>query len=318
MEYEVIAALGSLCDIDDLETIAEASQWVNRYVMDGISTGACIAFAMECYEHGILTSEDCDGLELTWGNTEVLIPLIHRIARREGIGDLLANGVKRAAEKIGKDSQRFALHVKGQELPMHEPRGKKGVGLGYAISPTGADHLEAEHDPVFESFGREGSRLSEIGLYEPIDRFDLGPRKVRAFFYCQMVWSLYNSLGMCDFVGIPLGRLKLSAIRDYVSAATGWDMSLFELLKVGERANTLARIFNTREGFSAKDDLLPQRMFEPLQNGHLKGKSMDPEELHNALQIYYQMAGWDQQGVPTSAKLSELDIEFVDFSKPNS
>ncbi|MCB0185035.1 MAG: hypothetical protein KDE31_12255, partial [Caldilineaceae bacterium] len=118
----------------------------------------------------------------------------------------------------------------------------------------------------------------------------------------------YNSVGMCDFVGIPIGSLKLKALRDYVNAATGWDMSLWELLKVGERANTMSRIFNLREGFSAADDQLPDRMFEPLQNGKLKGIGLDRQEVGEALELYYNMAGWGNNGVPTKAKLAELDL----------
>jgi len=279
--------------------------------MDSISTGVTIAFAMECYEHGILTREDTDGIELTWGNADAVIQMIHKIARREGIGDLLADGVKRAAARLGRGAERFALHVKGQELPMHEPRGKRGLAIAYAVSPTGADHMEAPHDPFYESFGNFYHEFSQLGLLEPLDRMDLGPAKVRAFFYTQTVWSLYNCVGMCDFVGIPIGSLVLDQLRDYVNAATGWDMSLFELMKVGERANTMARLFNLREGFTAADDVLPARLHEPLQNGALAGEAIDRDEFARALQLYYQMAGWDQQGVPTPAGLAELGLTWA-------
>jgi len=308
MEYEIIGALGSLCGVGDLKAVAEASQWVNNYVLDGISTGVSIAFAMECYENGIIGKEDTDGIELTWGNADAMIAMIHKIARREGFGDILADGVKRAAARIGRGSERFALHVKGQELPMHEPRGKRSLTLAYAVSPTGADHMEAIHDPAFEGLGVVDNGLSEAGMLDPVDRLDMGPKKVQNFFYAQAIWSLYNSVGMCDFVGIPIGALKLKQLCDYVNAATGWDMSLWEMLKVGERANTMSRLYNLREGFTATDDNLPQRMFEPLQNGKLEGKAIDPQEFAQALKLYYQMAGWDDNGVPTTGKLAELDL----------
>lgn len=311
MEYEVIGALGSLCGVGDMAAIAEGSQLVNNYVLDGISTGVSIAFAMECYEAGILTKAETDGIELTWGNADAMIALIHKIAHREGIGDILADGVKRAAQRIGKGSEKFALHVKGQELPMHEPRGKTSLSLAYAVSPTGADHMESVHDPAFEGLGVLDNGLSEAGLTEPVDRSDLGPKKVKTFFYAQAIWSLYNSVGMCDFVGIPIGSLKLKALRDYVNAATGWDMTVWELLKVGERANTMSRLFNLREGFGVKDDQLPERMFEPLQNGKLQGVALDRQEVADALELYYQMAGWGNNGVPTKAKLAELDLELA-------
>jgi len=308
MEYEIIGALGSLCGVGDMAAVAEASQWVNRYVMDGISTGVSIAWAMECYEKGILTKEDTDGIDLTWGNADAMIAMIHKIGKREGIGDILADGVKRAAERIGKGSEKFALHVKGQEFPMHEPRGKTSLTLAYAVSPTGADHMEAPHDPDFEGLGVLDNGLSEAGLIEPVDRLDLGPRKVKTFLYAQTVWGLYNSVGMCDFVGMPIGALKLHALVDYVNAATGWDMSAWELMKVGERSNTMSRLYNLREGFTSADDNLPQRMFEPLQNGKLEGVAIDKTQFADALQLYYQMAGWGDDGVPTKAKLAELDL----------
>jgi aldehyde:ferredoxin oxidoreductase len=263
---------------------------------------------MECYEHGILTKDDTDGIELTWGNGDALIQMIHQICRREGIGAVLAEGTRRAAAMIGRGAERFALHVKGQELPMHEPRGKVGVGLGYAVSPTGADHMEADHDPSFEALGAVDRGLSTLGLLEPVGRFDFGPAKVRAFTYTQMAWSLYNSVGLCDFVGAPINVLKLEKLQEFINAATGWNMSLFELLKVGERANTMARLFNLREGLTAADDTLPDRLFEPLRNGALKGRSIDRDEFARALKLYYGMVGWDENGVPTPAKLAELGL----------
>jgi aldehyde:ferredoxin oxidoreductase len=308
MEYEIIGALGSCCGVGDLAAVAEGSQWVNQYVLDGISAGVAIAFAMEAYENGILTKDDTDGIDLTFGNADAMLAMIHKIGKREGLGDLLADGVKIAAEKLGQGTEAYANHVKGQELPMHEPRGKVGVGLGYAISPTGADHMEAIHDPSFEAFGTFDEGFETLGMLEPVDRMDLGPRKVHAFVVAQQVWSLYNSIGMCDFVGMPIGALKLEELRDYINAATGWNTSIFELLKVGERANTLARIYNNREGFNTGDDTLPPRLFEGLQNGKLKGVAIDRGELAEALQLYYAMVGWDADGVPTVAKLADLEL----------
>jgi aldehyde:ferredoxin oxidoreductase len=311
MEYEIIGALGSLCGVGDMGAVAEGSQLVNQYVLDGISTGVAIAFAMEAYEKGILTQADTDGIDLTWGNADAMLQMIHKIGRREGIGNLLADGVKRAADVLGQGSEEFANHVKGQELPMHEPRGKTGLSIAYAISPTGADHMEAIHDPTYESFGSLDSGFAPLGLLEPVDRMDLGPKKVRAFYYAQQVWSFYNSVGMCDFVGMPIGTLKLQEFADYINAATGWDMSIFELLKVGERANTMARIFNNREGFTTADDTLPPRLFQGLQNGKLEGVAVDRAQFQKALQLYYGMCGWDADGVPTPARLAELELDEV-------
>ncbi|HEV8673086.1 MAG TPA: aldehyde ferredoxin oxidoreductase family protein [Methylomirabilota bacterium] len=309
-EYESLAASGSLCGVSDLKKLALVNQLLGHYVLDSISTGVTIAFAMECYEQGILTTADTGGIELVWGNADAVVEMVHRIGRREGIGRLLGEGVKRAAAALGRGAERFALHVKGQELPMHEPRGKKSLALAYALSPTGADHMEAPHDPLYEGFHPQGHPLGPLGLIEPVKMLDFGPKKVRAFFLTQQVWSLYNSVGMCDFVGTPLNVLELEKLVGYVNSVTGWNMSLYEMLKVGERANTLQRLFNCREGFTPDDDVLPQRMHEPLGNGALKGERVDPEQFLTARRLYYQMAGWDPEtGQPTPAKLAELAVD---------
>jgi aldehyde:ferredoxin oxidoreductase len=309
-EYETLAASGSLCGVGDLHALARINQLYAQYVLDSISTGAVIAFAMECFEHGIITPADTGGIDLAWGNAAGVEALVHKIARREGIGDLLAEGVRRAAERLGKGAERFALHVKGQELPMHDPRGKKGLSLAYALSPTGADHMEAPHDPLYAGFHPTGHPMSPLGLIEPLDPLVLDARKVRAFFVTQQVWSFYNSVGMCDFVGTPLNALQFEPLVDYVNSVTGWNLSLFEMMKVGERANTMMRLFNCREGFTPEDDVLPQRMHEGIGNGALKGERIDPEQFLAARRVYYQMAGWDPDtGWPTAGKLAELGVE---------
>jgi aldehyde:ferredoxin oxidoreductase len=296
--------------VGDLRALARVNQLLAQYVLDSISTGAVMAFALECYEHGILTKVDTGGLELTWGNAEAIEQLVHRIGRREGIGDVLAEGVRRAAARLGRGAERFALHVKGQELPMHDPRGKKGLSLAYALSPTGADHMEAPHDPLYAGFHPTGHPLGPLGLIEPLDPLVLDAAKVRAFFVTQQLWSFYNAVGMCDFVGAPLNSLEPAPLVSYVNSVTGWNVSLYEVLKIGERANTLARLFNCREGFSPEDDVLPQRLHEGIGNGPLKGQRIDPAEFLAARRVYYEMAGWDPEtGRPTAAKLAELGID---------
>jgi aldehyde:ferredoxin oxidoreductase len=308
-EYESLAATGSLCGVGDLERLALINQLLGQYVLDSISTGAAIAFAMECYEHGILTAADTGGVELAWGSADAVEAMVHQIGRREGIGRLLGEGVKRAARALGRGAERFALHVKGQELPMHDPRGKKSLALAYALSPTGADHMEAPHDPLYEGFHPDHA-LAPLGLIEPVRMLDLGPRKVRAFYETQKIWSVYNSVGMCDFVGSPLNALEMQKLVDYVNAVTGWNMSLYEFMKVGERNNTLARLFNWREGFTPEDDVLPQRMHEGIGNGKLQGERVDPDQFFAARRTYYEMAGWEPEtGRPTAARLAELDID---------
>jgi aldehyde:ferredoxin oxidoreductase len=308
-EYESLAASGSLCGVSDLNALALVNQLYAQYVLDSISAGAAIAFAMECWEHGIITREMTGGIDLTWGNAEGLIQMVHAIGKREGrIGRLLGEGVKRAAAELGRGAERFALHVKGQELPMHDPRGKKGLSLAYALSPTGADHMEAPHDPLYAGFHPQGHPLGVLGLIEPLDPLDLDARKVRAFFETQKVWSFYNSVGMCDFVGAPLNVMELTPLIDYVNSVTGWNLSLYEAMKIGERNNTLARVFNNREGFGPDDDVLPDRLHEGIGNGALKGSKVDRDQFLAARGTYYAMAGWGADGRPTAAKLAELGL----------
>jgi aldehyde:ferredoxin oxidoreductase len=309
-EYETLAATGSLCGVSDLNALALVNQLYAQYVLDSISAGAVIAFAMECYEHGIISKEMTGGIELTWGNAEAVVQIVHQIGKREGIGRLLGEGVKRAAAQLGGGAERFALHVKGQELPMHDPRGKKGLSLAYALSPTGADHMEAPHDPLYAGFHSQGHPMGVLGLIEPLDPLVLDAKKVRAFFETQKVWSSYNSVGMCDFVGTPLNGLELEPLISYINGVTGWNMSLYELMKVGERNNTLARLFNVREGFTPADDVLPDRMHEGIGNGPLKGQTIDRDQFRAARRTYYEMAGWDPEtGRPTASKLAELGLE---------
>ena len=312
-EYETVASLGSLCDVSDLAAIAKGHELCNKYAIDTISTGVSIAFAMECYENGIITKEDTGGIELKFGNADAMVKMVEMIGKREGLGDILAEGVKRAAKKLGGGAEKYAMHVKGQEMPMHEPRGKRSLALAYSLSPTGADHMESPHDVVFAQFDPDGKHaLSLLGLLEPTESLDMGAKKVRAFYYTKQLFDLYNCIGMCDFVGVPIGPLAVKELLSLIKSVTGWDTSLWELLKAGERSNILMRLFNFREGFTKADDTLPDRMFDDLQNGALKGEKIDRDEFIKMKEIYYQMAGWDEAGYPTKAKLAELGLEWAD------
>jgi aldehyde:ferredoxin oxidoreductase len=299
--------------VRDLVAIAKGNELCNKYTLDTISTGASIAFAMECYENGIINRDDTGGIELTFGNADAMVKMVEMIANREGLGDVLAEGVMRAAENFGSGADKFAIHVKGQELPMHEPRGKRSLALAYSLSPTGADHMEGAHDVFYQLLDPEGKHVfAPLGLLEPIDNLDMGPRKVRAFYYTKQLFDLYNSIGMCKFVGVPIGPLPIKELVKHVKAVTGWDTSLWELLKAAERANVMMRVFNFREGFTKDDDTLPERMFQELQNGALKGEKIDRDDFEKMKKIYYQMAGWDETGYPTKARLAELSLGWVE------
>ena len=312
-EYETIGSSGSLCGIGDLKVIAKFNQLCAEYVMDTISAGVTIAFAMECFENGLITSQDTDGLDVRFGSADALLALTEKIARREGFGAVLADGVRRAAQRIGKGADRFAMHVKGQEIPLHEPRGKQSLALAYATAPGGADHGRHPHDPTYEGLHPEGGHaLEPLGLCEPLKRLDLSQCKVRAYYYATNWNIMMSSAGMCILAVSPANIINPTRVTDLLRALTGWDTSLWELMKVGERGKALARVFNCREGISPKDEVLPARFHEAFTDGPLKGVRVDPEAFAKARRLYYQMEGWDPEtGWPTYARLAELGIEWA-------
>ena len=311
-EYETVAAFGSNCGVSDINAIAKAHELCNMHSLDTISTGSVISFAIECYEQGILGEDQLHGLSLKFGNAEAMIALLRMIARREGLGNLLAEGVKRAADKIG--GHEFALHVKGKELPMQEPRGKTGVGLAYSVSSIGADHVQAAHDPAFSSNSQLFDRAKPLGILETVSRLSLGPDKVRLFIYLQSWYSTLNCLGFCLFSTVPhpASMYETHHVEQIVRASTGWNISMWELMKCGERALNIARCFNVREGFTKKDDWLPERLFQPLRSGSRKGAKISRPEFRKAISLYYQMMGWNKNtGIPSQAKLDELGIGWI-------
>jgi len=312
-EYETVGSFGPNCAIDDLHLIARANELCNKYLLDTISTGATIAFAMECYEHGLITQEDTGGLDLRFGNGDVLLPLIEMIATRTGFGKLLAEGSKRAAEKIGGDAHLFAMQVKGQELAMHEPRGKYNVGMGYAISEIGADHLVVAHDPALanaESLSFKSARSLGIEQAQPVR--SLSAEKMKHFYILEKWGSFEKVTGLCFFGPGPRSFIHPDDVLTAVKVVTGWDVTMDELLQIGERATNMARIFNLREGFSREDDALPERLFQPLENGALEGHAMPREEFESALTQLYQIKGWDpENGQPAKERLEELSLDWA-------
>ncbi len=322
-EYETLGSFLSCCGVNDFVAAAKAHELCNRYGLDTISTGVTIAFAMECFENGIITKEDTDGLELRFGNADAMLAMVEKIASRDGFGDLLAEGSRRAAERIGKGAERFSMTTKSKEFPMHEPRNKFGVGLAYAVSPVGADHLQHEHDPGFDIDplwdGTDPEKapglmkeVYQLGLLEPVANLSLSPEKVRLFTYLQSFWNIHNCLGLCIFNFAPSGTYHASQIAEIVSAVTGWDVSLWELMKTGERVSTMMRCFNLKHGMTRKDDTLPARMFDGLEGGANKGIGIGKEDLDRAISLYYEMSGWDREtGIPTEGRLYELDLGWA-------
>ena len=304
-EYETLGALGSNCGVDDVAAVCKANELCNKYSLDTISTGVSIGFAMECYERGILTDKETNGIKLNFGNSEGMIQMLEMIAKRQGLGDVLAEGVKRAADEIKNGADKFAMHVKGVEIPMHEPRFKQGLGLGYAVSPTGAEHMTNLHDDTI-AHSRVMVYQGFIGILEPLSMDDLSPKKVRAVTYYTNWRYLGNALLMCYLVSWPYNHLT-----EIVQAVTGWNTSIWELMKAGERISTMARVFNIREGFTENDDWLPDRFFEPHTSGALSETAILPDKLKSAIKTYYKMMGWNEKGIPTEAKLEELEIDWV-------
>lgn len=312
-EYEAIAGFGSDCAIGDLQAVARANELCNELGLDVISAAGTIAFAMECFEHGLIGPGDTDGVDLRFGNADAVLELIPRIADRSGFGEVLAQGSRRAAEAIGGDAPSFAMHVKGQELPMHEPRGKVGVGLGYATNEAGADHLVGFHDPLFVNPESVPFRsVADLGITEPVGVLDLGQRKVGIWYTGERWNSAEKVLGLCFFGPAPRSLIQVADVVTAVRAATGWDVSTEELLEVGERAVNMARVFNVREGFTRADDRLPDRLHAPLENGPLAGTAIARDDFETALTNLYRLKGWDPvTGAPTAARLRALGLEWT-------
>ncbi len=314
-EYETAAALGAYLEIDDPYVVAQANELCSRYTLDTISTGATIAFAMECYEKGILSKKQTNGLELTFSNKDIILSLIEMIAYREGIGDLLAEGTKRAAKILGADSNKFAMHVKGIEIPAHLPHGKQSLALAYSTLPVGADHSSSEHDyliaPSAPANAKE--RAISLGLDKQVELHALNSEKVRFFAITQKFRSMIDTLSLCHYCFALSYLYSPEQLTRLVRAVTGWSTNLFELIQAGERRINIQRSFNAREGFNHSDDTLPERFFDPLGGeGPLTGISINKEEFRKSLLEYYQLMGWNtEDGNPTRIKLVELGLGWI-------
>jgi len=307
-EYETVASLGSLCLNDNLEAIAYANHLCNLHSLDTISTGNVIAFAMECYDKKLITHRDTGGVKLNWGDPDAIIQLVEKIAHREGFGNVLAEGVRKAAKTIGKGSEAFALEVKGVEVPLHEPRGKKAVGIMYATAARGAVHTDAAHDTSFE----RPNVLPELGIVKAYDRKDIAG-KPKITVKAQDAVAVQNSLIICSFTGNV--TFRPATIADYIKwlgAVTGFEYDVTELMMVGERINNLARAFNVREGTTRRDDYLPPRFAENMLSGASAEQRIPKSDLDRMLDEYYELRGWNKEtGIPTAAKLVSLGLSHV-------
>ncbi len=309
-EYETIAAFGSYCDITDLNAIAYANQLCNMYGMDTISCGATIAWVMDCFEAGILTKEDTGGLEIRYGDEKMMVRLTELIGKREGFGDILAEGSARAARKFGQDAMDRVAAVKNQELPGHTARVKRSLSLIYGVNPIGADHQSSDHDPSYIKFPE---RMAEIGLTNPQPINSMNEEKVRFALITQYVYSCLDSINMCQFiVGAAWQLYNLRQLTQIIKAVTGWNVSIDELLLIGARRLNMLRAFNARDGIGRDADTLPKKLQQPMIGGPTDGLVVTLDEFERAKDWYYEMAGWDvTTGFPTRPRLEELGLDWV-------
>ncbi|MBU2511294.1 aldehyde ferredoxin oxidoreductase family protein [bacterium] len=307
-EYETLGTLGSMCEIDDLAAIAKGNQICGLTGMDTVAAGCVVAFAMECYEKGILTKEDTGGKAIRFGNADAMIWLLEQMAIRKGIGKTLSEGVKRAAEIIGNGADRYAFHIKGSELPAHDGRGKTAMAMGYALSATGADHVECPHDTAFAA---NISPLNPVGLLDTVEPLINDYNKVRYFSIGQRVWGINNCYGICNFCSVPIHAMDFDHLVKTVNAVTGWQTSLFEIMKVSERSITMSRVFNNREGFGPEDDRVIRRWHEGFKEGALKDKPIDRDSFRKVIDLYYEVSGWNAEGSPTTGKLIDLNLDWL-------
>jgi len=315
-EYETLGTFGSYCGIDNLAAVSLANQICNMYGVDTIACGATIAFAMECYEKGIITNEQTGGLELKFGDADAMLKALDLIVKNEGpLGKVLSQGSEHAAKVWGNGADECLITIKGAESPAHMPQAKRSLALIYAVNPFGADHQSSEHDPYYE----EGigdfnlDRLKMIGLSDPQPAYSLTPEKVRFAYLSELFYSMMDSAELCQFVYGPTWTLYgPKETLEMINSVTGWNMTMEELLQVGARRLNLFRVFNAREGLGRKDDKLPKKFFKQLQGtGPTAGFSLTHQEVDAAIDEYYRLAGWTPEGAPTPSTLEKFDIEWA-------
>jgi aldehyde:ferredoxin oxidoreductase len=310
LEYESINALGARVWNRDLPSIIEADRLCDNYGLDTISTGACIAFAMELHEKGILTERDTD-LDLSWGNSDTVIELVNRIAHRKELGNLLAEGVRRAAEKIGKGSDYYAMHIKGQEIPSQDGRSQQSMGLAQATSSRGADHLKGF--PTIDEMGYPTEAVKRYGEQYLPEIIDGSQTKYKAMVVKdgEDFGTVIDSIGICKFGTFFPPALYWDRIATALSLITGFEIDVPKLKLTGERIVNLQRMINVRQGISRKDDTQPRRLLEE--------KSPSPGRAHGhvvylktMLDDYYRLRDWDiETGIPSDHKLSQLSLNYT-------
>ncbi len=320
-EFETLGLLGSNLDITDPAVVAKANELCNNYGIDTITMGGLASYLFECAEKGLITPDATDGKSLGFGDPEALLWLIERVARRDGIGDILAEGFEAAVEHFGKGTAAYAIHVKNNGLAVHMAQVKPSQALMYAICPIGPDHMSSEHDwllasdsearkglGIFKSF--DSISAEQTGIRKAADSYDID--KVRMTVYSQYFYSLLDMLCLCMFCWGPGNLFSYRELEDFLGYTTGWECTLWELMKAGERRVNMMRQLNARRGFTRDHDRLPRRLSKALPDGPARGKRVDREGFLKMLDQYYGLMGWDEKsGNPTDAKLFELGLEWA-------
>ncbi len=300
-EYETLASFGSLCLNDDIESIIKANDICNRYGLDTISVGTCIAFAIECYENGIINQRETDGLDLTWGNGPAIVALTDKLARREGFGDILADGVVKAAQHIGRGAEQYAMHVHGQEPGCRDPRLIPSRGVGYIADSAPGRHTASTIQVMFEQGGA-------VGNYPELRAAQRELKGSALYAVANKYQAMVSSAGLCTFSAFP----GIYPVIELISAVTGWDFTLEEALRTGHRIQTLRQAFIIRDGIPPKDFQLPERMSKRPSEGPLANKTRDFNELNGD---FYEAMGWeregDRAGYPLKQTLKELGLDKV-------
>jgi len=296
-QYETSAMLGINCLNSNLESIIKANDICNRYGLDTISAGASIAFAIECFENGLITKADTDGIEMTWGNHKAIVAMTEKMAKREGFGDVLADGVKVSAEKIGKGADKYAMHIQGQEVPAHDPKFGFQFATSYRLDPTPARHTQGHEE-----------EMHPPGLLSRFDRKSFAGRgeahKIGSNFH-----HVINCTGMCVFIYFNLP--SVDSIAELMRSVTGWDVTTDELLRIGERIANIRQAFNVRDGLNPLEFKVPDRVLgrPPQKEGPLAGITVDEETL---VKEYLATMDWDPKTAkPSKKKLQALGLEDV-------
>ncbi len=308
-EFETLGLLGANLDITDPRAVAKANELCNNLGLDTITMGGLAAYLFECLEKGLVPKTVAGDKSLEFGDAEGLFGLIEQVARREGVGDLLAEGFSAAVEKLGQQTAPYAINVKNHGLAVHMAQVKPSQALIYAVSPIGADHMSSEHDWLLAGNSEESKGLGIIGRG---DAASTGIAKVRATVYSQYYYSLLDTLGLCMFCFGPGNLFTYRDLEDLLRYTTGWECTLFELMKVGERRVNMMRQLNAKRGFTREADQLPERLFEPLPDGPKKGSHVDRNDFARMLDQYYDLMGWNiETGNPSKGKLLELGLEWT-------